>query len=789
MRGLAWLGIVGLLPPAVAHAQLSIPTTGVLPAQPLDHSIILGDNLASLQAQWASPVNAHQQYYVNTINGRANGSISVGAPATFAAAANDSSIAESAGLRYAMTGSTADLNKAVSALLVAALPPRNSDDFITHPELLTSYLSAYDYIRAAPTANLSPATRSAIETKLLTLTQNLSYGNNTASNALGKIGATKALAGELLGNQALLNTGLANLQTHYNYSTTNDGWFTDSQSVYLEYTMRHLALFVRAYDQGSGVDLYSNVQPLVDMSIGLRKPDGTVPGVSNGLNWPLALNLFSNTPNTADASEMIWNLEALPVNAYDNTNIENNDYSYSTFFALTNFNVAPAAPTQSPTFLSTGQSHVAVFRNDWSSTSNYLAISAGVDSPYQYVPSLNLLVPAFHSSNDTAEILVASGGHYMLVGAGYDRNDLSNYPDGFQAKAPNNHNVILVDGSLGATNEGRTMRPERFESTDRLDSAEHGNFHGVGDFATLKMTYGGANVSRSTGFANEDYFVVADRMQAAATHAYGFNLIGRGTQTVLTNTSDLIEVKWEQDGQQVIEHLVSTHGMTLTTGGTYMQHEFNVFEATQRMTATASAANAGFLSVIETGPAGSPSKLAITDLSTVNYAALKVTNASENYEDWILSQAIATLRTVDALTTDAEYAYLRHVGGALDSAMFARGSLLTDGSTSILSADHALTLSILVGENGLSGTISDDAFTPGTELSFFHRHIASATLNGTPLTFANIGDLGRLYLPHGGNLVVQFAAVPEPASWILMATASVMLVLQRHRRRVLVNAR
>jgi len=115
----------------------------------------------------------------------------------------------------------------------------------------------------------------------------------------------------------------------------------------------------------------------------------------------------------------------------------------------------------------------------------------------------------------------------------------------------------------------------------------------------------------------------------------------------------------------------------------------------------------------------------------------------------------------------------------LDSAMFARGSLLTDDGTSILAADHALTMSILFGENGLRGTISDDAFTPGTALDFFHRHIASATLNGSPLVFANDGDLGRLYLPHGGSLVVQFTAVPEPASWVLMGLSLVVLAVYR----------
>lgn len=753
--------------PAVL-GQITISTTGVLPAAALDHSVILGDRQTALAAEWLAPVDAHQQSWVNSINSRANQATSGGVPATFSAAALDSSIAESAGLRYAMTGNTADLTKSVDALLSAALPANNSNDFITHPELLTSYLSAYDYIRGAPQADLSAATRTAIETRLENLATGLSYGNNTASNALGKIGATKALAGELLSNQNLLDTGLANLQTHYNYSTTDDGWFTDSQGHYLNYTLRHLALFARAYEQGSGVDIYDDVQPLLDMSIGLRKPDGTEPNVSNGLNSPVAMHLFTDTPDAAAASRMLWNLEQLPTNAFANTNIDNNDYSNSTSFALTNFDVAAAPPTQSPTFLATGQSAVSVFRSDWSDSSDYLLMSPGIDSPpYDLGPSFPL-IPAFHTHNDTGEILVASGGHTMLVAGGYNRTDLSNSPSGFHSQDATNHNVILVDGELGPYSEGRTMRPEDFTHTDRLDSTERGNFHGVGDFATLKTVYAETDVSRSSGFANEDYFVVADRMHAEVTHDYGFNLIGRGTQTVLTNTPEVVEVRWEHGGQQVIEHLVSTHPMTLALASTYMHDTFNVYEVTQRMTATVTSDAAGFLSVIETGPAGSPAKLAITDLSTVDYTALKATNATENYEDWILSQPDAALRTIDVLTSDAEYAYLRHLGGELDSAMLARGTLLADQGVSIFTSDQPLTLSLLFGQSEILGTISQDEFVAGTQLDFYGLMILSATLDGNPLAFLNEPQFGRLYLPAGGELVVSFTAVPEPSSLVLL---------------------
>ena len=71
----------------LALAQLTIPTSGTLPAAPLTRSVILGDHTAALQAQWLAPVEAHQQAWINAINARANQAPSAGAPANFGAAA------------------------------------------------------------------------------------------------------------------------------------------------------------------------------------------------------------------------------------------------------------------------------------------------------------------------------------------------------------------------------------------------------------------------------------------------------------------------------------------------------------------------------------------------------------------------------------------------------------------------------------------------------------------------------------------------------------------------------
>ncbi len=442
--------IVGLTASPV-RSQMTMPTRGTLPSGTIQRSLILGDDLASLQGAWTAPVSPVQLGWRNQIDGIANGGVSGTPPLTFAAAAGVSSTAQAAGMRFAMTGNVADLNKTVTALLAADVP---GGTFITRPEVLTTYLSAYDFIRGASLTDLPMTTRTQIESRLTTLAQSLDNGNGTFSNARGKIGGTRALAGVLLQNQSLLDTGLTDLNGHFGYSTTNDGWFTDSQGHYLNYTLRHVSLFTRVYQQGSGVDLYPNIKPYLDMVVGTRLPDGTTPNVSNGLVIRSGVSLLSSSTDAAAASLAMWTLTSgtpANYNGYNGTNILNNVNDPSTFFGLVDWsNVSPTAPTTSPTFLTTGQSRVSVFRSDWSTTSDYLMMSAGVDSPGTlFEPIISL--PAFHSHNDTGEILVAAKGQYILVSPGYNRTDLPTSPPGMNLQVADHHNVILVDGNVGST--------------------------------------------------------------------------------------------------------------------------------------------------------------------------------------------------------------------------------------------------------------------------------------------------------------------------------------------------
>lgn len=773
-----------------AIAQMSIgSTTGVLPPSMPTSSLILGDNLTSLQSSWQSGGTTDQQIWISSITSRANQNTSGSVPTDFDTAVADASIAQSAGLRYAMTGNLADLNKAVAALEVLDVP---GGSFITRPEALTSYLSAYDFIRGASQTDLPAATRQVIENRLLTVTQSLDTGNSTYSNARAKIGATRALAGVMLRDQTLLNKGLEDLQGHFDYSTTDDGWFTDSQGHYLNYTMRHIALFARAYEQGSGVDLSTNFQPYIDMSIALRKPDGTTPNVSNGLNYPVGIHYLMSSTDADSASNLRWYLESTTTHPYpwNSTNLTNRDNTYASPFALADVEgVIAEEPSISPTYFATGQSKVTVFRNDWGPTSDYLLMSPGIDSPavefYSEDPPIDIRIPAFHSHNDTGEILLSSQGKYILVAPGYDRTDLSNSPSGLNVKSPEWHNVVLVDGDVGGNNLGRAMRPEDFIHTHRLDSTEHGGFAGVSDFATLETNYGGANVSRSTAFANEDYFVVADRMQGDASHDYGFNLVGRGTQTILSSDPNYVAIKWEFDGAQVIEHLLASDSLTLSSESLWMHDTFNDFEATQRMNATMSAEDGLFLSVLETGAAGTASQLAITKLaSSSQHLAAEVANAAENWVDTILVQQNGgDLFTAGNIETDAEYTYFRKVDSMVDSLMMANGSLLAYEGDTLLETTSPLTMSLLFGEDELRGTLSGDGFVPGSQLFLYDQlPVAGAWLDGSPISFQNLSGYSSLTLPSSGSLVVTFL-VPEPSTFFLATTALPLIWWASRRRR------
>ena len=769
--------------PVCVNAQMTLPTKGKLTAEMPKTSLVLGNNLAALRAWWAKPADEHQKAWRDSTAGRADQTPSATAPTKFGEAAAASSIAKAAALRWAMDSSgpkaQADLAKVIAALKVATVPGGTT---ITRPEALLSYLLAYDFIRSA---TIPAADRTLIEENLLREASSIKTGH-TDSNAKGKIGGTRGLAGILLHDQTLLDQALLDLNNHFKYSTTDDGWFCDSMGHYLNYTINHLAAFARAYQQ-AGVDIYPNLRPYSDMAIGLRMPSGTMPNVSNGTLSPVAINLFSFTTDRDLASEEVWAATTVPAGDFSaKTNVMNNDSTYTNFFALTNRAADPKPPMRSPTFLTRGQSGVSVFRNDWSATSNYLLLSPGVDSPtsnqplYQANPPATGIMPAYHSQNDTGEVLIASRGVSILCAAGYDRRDLSNSPKTMDPKRAEWHNVLLVDGDVGklpgpsmsvkhpenettiewgGSNLGRAIRPGDFTHTDRLDSAELGKFKGVCDFATLKLKYNDTDVRRSVAFPNEDYFVVADIARSASPHKYTVNFVGRGGAPVVEKAARSVTARWEKDKASAIVTTLGSCDLTQSSGQHWMQETYNKFEDIFRSQATGEASNACFLTVIECGETGAKPALTVTNLQGGDFIAATIANSKAGAEAWvdtILSQPKNELILADKLRTDASFAYLRVKGDVVQGFMVSHGTNLAVLDKMRFGASKPITISVLPGEREIRATISSDDLTPGTKVSIATGKTATgAKLDGKAVPFSMGVGLVSVEVSAGGSLVIE----------------------------------
>lgn len=773
--------ICALALPMFAEAQMSVPTKGQLTAQMPEKSLILSKDLAMLRAWWVKPVHEHQKFWKDTVIGRAGMAAPTAVPAKFAEAVSAATMAKCAAFRWAMEPanpkSTEELAKVVATLKIAAVPGGST---ITRPEALLNYLLAYDFIRDAP---IAAADRAQIEEVLLREARSIKSGE-TDSNAKGKIGGTRGFAGLLLHDQALLDQALTDLNNHFKYSTTDDGWFCDSQGHYLNYTLSHLAVFARAYQQ-AGVDIYPNLRPYAEMSIGLRMPSGTMPNVSNGTLTPVAINLFSFAADKTLASEELWAVTSIPAGDFSaKTNVMNNDFTYTNFFALSNFAITPKPPAHSPTFLTRGQSGVSVFRNDWTATSNYLLLSPGVDSPsskqpiYLALPPASGIMPAYHTQNDTGEVMIASRGVSIIVGAGYDRRDLSNSPKGMDPKRAHWHNVLLVDGDVGklpepsaslkhpegetmiewgGANLGRTVRPGDFTHTDRLDSSEKGEFKGVCDFATLKLAYNETEVRRSVAFPNEDYFVVADVARSAKSHQFTVNFVGRGGAPVVEKSPRQIASRWEKDKAAVIVTTVGSRELTHAGGQHWMQETYNKFEEIFRSQATAEGANASFLSVIETAEAGVKPAIKVASEPAGDGAAVTAANEQAGWIDTLFVQPGGTMLKAGAVASDAAFAYARRKGEVTQGFMIARGKSLDIAGKPVFRADKPITISAAMMEREIRATISVDEFAAGTKITFpAAGKVKNATLDGKSISATSGAEGVSVSLSAGGSLQIVF---------------------------------
>jgi len=848
LRFITLLGLaacaVGLHGPA--EAQLATPTShsGSLPGQPTA-SILLGDHVAQVRGWWTTPAHAVQETWKSSITSRANDSLTLARPGSFTDAATQSQIVQARAFRWLMNPqaatAAADLASVVDVLSNYARVTGGST--LTRPELVQNYYQAFDFINAG----LATAERQAITSRLSgsdvkgTIT-GLFNEPTQINNQRLKHASTRAFGALLFDDKSDLDTQLSRINSSLGANSTDDGGYTDGLR-YLNYGIAQFAPFAVAYANHTGVSLGPQVEQFARMALGVRLPNGTTPSAHNNDNAPVAISQFSRLitdPQLKAAS--VWNTTAIDGHDWTSwTNVVNNDWTYTDFFALTDFSVAPAAPNWSPTSMSGGQAQVATFRNDWGTTSHMINLSAGIDGASG----------AGFVHHDTGGLTVAANGTQVLVEPGYNRTGLSTTPSGFNSSLATAHNVLLArdhgtstwgigDGST-QTNVGTTVT-----TTNRLDSAERGDHKGVADFVTLRASYGGSaagndvQARRSVAMHNESeadggYFVVADsaRRTDATAKDFAVNLIGKSTAAnteILTASATLVQLRWAvnsyagdgfnggqiingvpynqvQNGQ-VVAHVVASADAALSVAQdtTWMKENYDRYLQTQRLrVAATNLERVAFLTILEPGEFGAPVQFDVTPLSGTGFAAARIVNAAEGWTDWVLSQVSSSdvhatlagdLVRIDggALASDAQYAYLRRTGATLDSAFISRGTSLAAADRTLLQWSHPVTASLLFGSAAdpvLRGTLSGDDLVADTVLTLSmadllagHR-VESATLGGRSLLFSNADAISTVTLAgaDGGQFEITFALVPEPSAGVLAGMAGLGLLAGRLIRR------
>ena len=498
----------------VAQAQLAVPTThpGASITQPTSSILLTPSERTSLGSWWTAPQAGYQTIERDSVNATANGTAAASAPASLADAQTQAGIVQAKALRWVATGggdtSSADFVAVKNVLTNYAKVTGGSA--ITSPLVSMGYFTAFDFINSG----LTPAERTAITTRL-------------DSNVLANIGTATRVNNQyfinhgargfyalLAGNESNLDSALTNLRNGFNSVTTNDGFFTDGDR-YLNYTMGSMPGFLNAYKNGSGdaagTAQFANVaEQQARYALGIRMPNGMSPTFHNSDNTPIAIQELSRmVGNPSLKAATVWYAQQMGTFDWGSwTNALNNDWTNADLLWTVDYSAGSSAPNWSPTYFSGGQAKISVFRNDWGTSSNYLATIAGIDGNSS---------PVSFGHHDTGAITLAANGAQILVEPGYARYNgiagfgadsaMPNTPahstagPNLDTKPATEHNVLLARDTgtttwgIGSSGETQALATTDTSIANRLDSGERGDFKGVADFSTLRSLYTGSGAA------------------------------------------------------------------------------------------------------------------------------------------------------------------------------------------------------------------------------------------------------------------------------------------------------
>ncbi len=394
------------------------------------------------------------------------------------------------------------------------------------------------------------------------LQQDVEEQNNFQLKMMSALGMAAICLNDHSDAEKWMNRAMTKFWQVFTAQTTPNGGYGEGPFYFL-YAGLNFMPFFRAYNlfmdgQAGTYDGYKipnfltdeRVANVLDWHIKIRMPNGDRPGYDDGYYTPFMSGLFVSDPNLSGYATDHYSGTNVSVFAWDWLNSEQMDGGYdnryfSSFasmdltvdiFCTFDANIKPVEPPGSPTLFFPDAGNV-VFRSGWEKNATYMLLLGEKGNMR--------VMGGSHEHPDAGSFVIYAQGELLALDAGYPgfpQHDLVN-----QAK---NHSVILVDG----------------QGPVAID-AELGDFFDTPnlDFASVKMSYGSANIVRNVAFVNNQYFVIIDQMESDLTHEFTWLLHGNAGGT-LTNSSFTKTDKggiWKRPKASLEAYVVSELGVPI----------------------------------------------------------------------------------------------------------------------------------------------------------------------------------------------------------------------------------
>ncbi|RBP40418.1 hypothetical protein DES53_108125 [Roseimicrobium gellanilyticum] len=713
---LVTLGITSA--PLLPGASIQVNTTFALPAtssQPL----IWPASVASLQARATDPLYSS---YSNSVRSYVNGQLGSLASATnedtLASIAKGAAILERLGetppntyASYALVATTA-ISRMGSRAAWILFQPSNRFQHIYDSGRLQSMAEAFDLLRGSP--NLTAANITTMRSKITqwadagrnNLELNTFHPDDNYALKFGSAIITTALA---LRDSSTANTWLTKGKTLVNAALNRmadeTGWYRES-SWYANYSLNNLVSTAHHVKNATGVNWFTNLQPLFTFALLTRQPDGSSAPFEEGLRTYLTPDLaWGEYTSTSLGSELRWsraNLTAAPISS----NFENNQYHTATRFLAVDNSVAAAVPTASPTnFLSSADVEITVLRSAHGTSGRQATLIAATDH------SSDELINTRHNSRNPLDMVIYDGGESRVVTSGGGPNVTSSTNRAYYINTVTGKNVPTVNGTSSYITNGANIGVSTW-----LDSInEGGQTNRFADLSSTTVTGingSGNTVTRTLAMIDESYFVVLDYFNNSAQVTNQVNWHPVGTRTQVSSTTDLLQYRWDKGTKSCDVFMAGSGALTGNNLSGYYAETFGGAEQTISGVQGALTSNDGSILTILSTRDTAATAIAATRLSTTASTAHAVElQVPGGYTDILtFSSTPGTDYDAGAITTDAAFAAVRDQGGAVVSFTLVNGSVVHLGGAAIFECSAAApAISATYSTTGILAQVDADA--------------------------------------------------------------------------------